>query len=555
MEGNAPLGNNKPGYGAIITSNNPGALSLGFDIQTASNSGPSMKTYNPATSNWNGVANTNTQMIANKKGYMILIRGDRSVTAFNQAATATTLRTTGQLYTRGVNAPAPSTVLPGKMESIGNPYASEIDFTLLTKTGSVDDKFYVWDPLLTSNTNGLGGYQTISATNGWKPTPGGTANYDANVVCKTIKSGYAFFVFSSGGGGTVSFTETAKTNSLISRHQNQNNMIGRGFLRTNLFNAAGALTDGNVVAFDQDFSNEYDGNDALKLRNATENLGIQRDTNNLSVEARSPVISEDTVFYTISNMRVQAYRLKFMPENMNDANVSALLVDRFLNTTTPISLNDSTVVNFSITANTASAAANRFYLVFKPIVLLPVTITGISAGRNSNGSITVNWKSENETAIEKYELERGADGRNFIRIKTVLPVANNGGRAEYTEIDTNPLSGNNFYRIKAISTNGLVQYSNIAKVADIRSEYRIAVFPNPVINKTINISFSNQSAGRYNIQLINPLGQIALNKTEMLDAAPQTKKIALGNQLPSGNYQLKIIAPDGKTIVTAIVVY
>jgi hypothetical protein len=46
-----------------------------------------------------------------------------------------------------------------------------------------------------------------------------------------------------------------------------------------------------------------------------------------------------------------------------------------------------------------------------------------------------------------------------------------------------------------------------------------------------------------------------LNKTEMLDAAPQTKKISLGNQLPSGNYQLKIIAPDGKTIVTAIVVY
>jgi hypothetical protein len=331
-------------------------------------------------------------------------------------------------------------------------------------------------------------------------------------------------------------------------------MIGRGFLRTNLFNAAGALTDGNVVAFDQAFSNEYDGNDALKLINATENLGIQRDTNNLSVEARSPVNTEDTVFYTINNMRAQAYRLKFMPENMNDANVSALLVDRFLNTTTAINLNDSTVVNFSITANTASAAANRFYLVFKPIVLLPVTITGISAGRNSNGTITVNWKSENETAIEKYELERGGDGRNFSRIKTVLPVANNGGRAEYTELDTNPLSGNNFYRIKAISTNGLVQYSNIAKVADIRSEYRIAVFPNPVINKTINISFSNQSVGRYIIQLINALGQTALSKSEMLVAAPQTKKIFLGNQLPSGNYQLKIIAPDGKTIVTAIVV-
>jgi hypothetical protein len=253
-------------------------------------------------------------------------------------------------------------------------------------------------------------------------------------------------------------------------------------------------------------------------------------------------------------MRVQAYRFKFMPENMNDANVSALLVDRFLNTTTAINLNDTTFVNFNITTNTASAAANRFYVVFKPMVLLPVTITDISAGRNSNGTITVKWKSENETALEKYELERSGDGNNFIGIKTVLPVSNNGTRAEYTELDNKPLSGNNFYRIKAISANGLVQYSNIAKVAAVKGEYSISVYPNPLKGKTASISFTNKVPGKYVFQLTNTVNQIVFSSTVTLRDEENTKNIFFGKHLASGNYHLKIVAPNGQTTVTAIFV-
>ena len=103
--------------------------------------------------------------------------------------------------------------LPGKFESIGNPYASTIDFRKLTKVWLLMWQiFYVWDPLLTNTYFGLGGYQTISAANGWKPIPGGTANYNASVPYPYILSGQAFMVHSLGAAGSVAFSETSKVN-------------------------------------------------------------------------------------------------------------------------------------------------------------------------------------------------------------------------------------------------------------------------------------------------------------------------------------------------------
>lgn len=121
-----------------------------------------------------------------------------------------------------------------------------------------------------------------------------------------IQSGQAFLVHSSGAGGTVSFTENAK---IIN---NANNMVFRGsslpasrqFVRVQLYTSAGDIADGAVVAFDPQFNNLYDANDAVKMANGGENLGI-RHTNGklLSIEARSLVQRTDTVFLDFSNLK------------------------------------------------------------------------------------------------------------------------------------------------------------------------------------------------------------------------------------------------------------
>ncbi|HMK04643.1 MAG TPA: hypothetical protein VK489_10645, partial [Ferruginibacter sp.] len=180
------------GYGTQVT--HPLGTAAGYDRYSASTS---IKTYISASNSFdNGPLNTSAT-IDNAKGYFLYIRGDRTVTS-GSGTTGTTLRTKGTLFTPA-HPPSTINIAANAYETVGNPYASQIDFSLLGKTGGTDNTFYAWDPALYGS-YGAGGYQTISAANSWVPVPGG-GNY--NGTHKTIESGQAVFVHSTGIAGTL----------------------------------------------------------------------------------------------------------------------------------------------------------------------------------------------------------------------------------------------------------------------------------------------------------------------------------------------------------------
>ncbi|MFT3908120.1 MAG: autotransporter-associated beta strand repeat-containing protein [Ferruginibacter sp.] len=556
QENNIPLGNTAGGFGTTISSEKAGAVGRGYDFYTPA--GPTMKTYNAATSLWVGVddgtTNTSALPIANKKGYMLFVRGDRSVQTYNAAATVTTLRTSGKIFSPGTDAPLTTAVAATKLESVGNPYASALDFTDVVATSTtIDSKCYVWDPLLPgTNGYGYGGYQLLSSTNSWMPVPGTTANYPTGVPCKKIQSGQAFFVYST-PGGTVSFGESNKISGSNNVYRLTNTTTQRQFLRAWLQGTNSIVADGNIVAFDPAFSNTFDADDAVKIDNATESFGITSGTKQLMIEARSPIADNDTIFYSLGYLRIQSYQLRFAPENLATPGLSAWLVDQFTGTRTAINLSDSSVFAFDVTADPASYAAGRFYIVFKQSGIVPVTFVDISATRNSNGSIDVNWKVANESAIDHYEVERSANGRNFSSIKNAAALVNNGGDAQYNYLDNESLKGDNFYRIRSVGITGNTNYSAIVKVGDIRTAPSISIYPNPVVDKTLNISFVNQPAGEYNLQLSNKLGQVVYKNSITISSSSITRSFALGNEIAPGIYQLVLSSPKNKYIEQVIV--
>ncbi len=359
-----------PGYGTQITSNIAPIQPL-FDALTTPASGPSMKTFNPAgTGSWVGIANTTTLPLYNPKGYMIFVRGDRSVTTFSGAGSTpvpTNLRSRGKLFVPGSNPPPSTTVLAGKFESIGNPYASTIDFLNITKPAApaVDDVFYVWDPLLPgANSLNLGGYQTISLANSYWPSPGGTTNYPSGVPFTKIQSGQAFLVHSTSGGGTVSFTENAKSSGYNDVFRIPVSQQSSHFLRTILYDGSGRLMDEVVVAFNNRYSNQYDASDALKMINAGASLGAVCEGKIVAIEARKPVMRRDTVHLTFSGLKQETYQFRFGPEHFPANGVEIFLADRYLGTRHAISSGDSTYINFDITGDPGSGSADRFILVF-----------------------------------------------------------------------------------------------------------------------------------------------------------------------------------------------
>jgi hypothetical protein len=536
------------GYGTQISG--PGGTNAGFDLAS---SAPSFKSYNSLTDGWSSIANTN-DAIYNSKGYLVFVRGDRSVT-LNKQPNSTVLRTKGALITGSLSS---ISVVPGKWESLGNPYASPIDFTLITKDAGIDDKFYVWDPYL-YGTYGLGGYQTLSSANNWEPVPGGTAAYKTGVPSKIIQSGQAFFIHATSDPSatySLTFTESCKANNSASsnfaRYQDRGASANqRQYLRTSLFTGPdGIMADGNTVAFYKSFSNTVDGNDALKMTNSGENFGLKRDGQLLSIEAKGTVTTSDTIYYNMSNLKVRTYQLRFAPVNMDKNGLEAYLLDQFLNTSTAISLTDSSFVNIEITSNAASSAANRFKVVFKSMSVLPVTVTSVKA-YSKEKNITIEWKVENESNMLEHEVEKSVDGINYVHAST-LPALNKG-TGKYIWIDQQAVSGNNYYRIRIKDQDGSAHYTEVVKASLNAIEKGISVYPNPIVNNTINLFLTNQPLGTYGVWLLNSLGEVIMVKNFSHTGGSKSEKIEkAGNNLPKGIYQLEVSKPDGNQEIIRI---
>ncbi len=527
------------GYGTQITS--PRGTAAGYDMYTLNTS---IKTFVSVTSLYDAGPVNTSAIIDNPKGYMLFIRGDRTVST-GSGTTATKLRIKGTLHTPAVP-PAVIVVNAGKYESVGNPYASQIDFTRLTRTGGVDNKFYTWDPTL-GGLYGVGGYQTITATNAWVPVPGG-GNYAGTHT--TIESGQAFFIQSTTTAGTLDFGEAVKTggSNLVNRAESAASSSTRGFIRCTLLTNTGTIAGGNAAAFDTDLSNNVDGDDAPKLMNGGENMGLKRANSILAVEGRSMIASSDTLFYYTSNLLQQPYRFLIVPENM-DLTKQAWLVDNFLQTQTQVSLSDTSYISFVVTIDAASARTDRFMLLFSPQTVLAITATTLHAIRTVNNSIAISWKTIAETNVANYWVEKSANGISFNAISTIMAERNNGADASYTFDDASPSTENNFYRIKINFANGTTKYSEVVKVGPLRNTVDVSVFPNPTTGRILNLDMGKQLEGKYQLLLINTSGQQVWSSSIFYSNNNGNKIVVeLPNKLAAGNYKLCVLNKELKKI-------
>lgn len=538
--------NPNPGYGLVIGNNTGNYAANGFDVYTPG--GPTVKTYNAATGGWDGISNTNN-LIASNSGYMTYIRSDRS-----GALSSTIIRTSGDLKTGtlpAINVPA------DKYTAVGNPYAAPVDLTKLNMQG-LQDMVYVWDPKA-GGSYGLGAYQMLFRLgNSFRVFPGGGSYGAGFSLQNTIESGQAFFVKGGSNGGSIQFDEKSKDNgsSMVFKAPE----VSSPYLSATLQQVtatASTVLDGAMVNFDSEYSVAVDEDDIIKLINGSENVSFKNGSTLLMADRRSMPVTRDTLQLNFNNVRLQNYKWTFELGNINDPSKIAYLFDKYANTITQLNMNGTTEYAFTMVNIPAAYAPTRFAVVFENSVVLPVTITAVSAQRNAATAVNVKWEVENETNMKGYELQQSSDGSNFKSIGAVNAMAGNTGRAVYYDTDANAGVEVNFYRIKAISTSGQVQYSAIVKVAAVtaQGERAISVYPNPVVNKQMQVKFMNQPAGNYKVQLFNGNGAIVFQKNVKVTSSTEVKSQALGETVAAGHYQLVVTGEDGSSSTQSILVW
>lgn len=135
--------------------------------------------------------------------------------------------------------------------------------------------------------------------------------------------------------------------------------------------------------------------------------------------------------------------------------------------------------------------------------VLPVTITSFNAKLNNNRTL-FDWTVGTESNVNRYEVERlQADGSYYTIAKVIAT-----GASSYNATDVNPLTGDNYYRLKSIDNDGTVGYFvevKHVKIA-IATEKKASIYPNPVIGDKINVALTNYPEGQYSYKIVNAAG-------------------------------------------------
>jgi N-acetylneuraminic acid mutarotase len=357
--------NPRPGYGTLIHSNLT-ATNLGFD-GIARNA--TCMTYKSSNNSWVGIPNT-TGLMNSTRGYYILVRGDRSVTEYDQQTTATTLRISGQVFQPETNPPSSFTVASGKLETVGNPYASALDMTKFQRS-RLRDIYYIFDPNLTSGTGStaLGGYRTLSRSgSGYIATPAETSgnsyyrNTNTNVQ---IQSGQAFFIVSDNTGtGNLIIDESCKASgsALVTKSNYKPPMIS---INLHKQNKEKNLIDGVMIRMDGASKSELEYSSAPKFTlGMQEYISLIDNKQEWSVLQSLPPNPEQEFRIRLYQLGIGNHSLEIMCNDFSDDQLEPVLEDRLTNKQYPIPTNRIFDYPFLVDANNRGETADRFRILF-----------------------------------------------------------------------------------------------------------------------------------------------------------------------------------------------
>lgn len=164
---------------------------------------------------------------------------------------------------------------------------------------------------------------------------------------------------------------------------------------------------------------------------------------------------------------------------------------------------------------------------------LPVSLLNFDAKPLSN-NVKVIWSTTNEINNDYFLVEKSLDGKLWNTIGRVEGSLNSDQVINYSLIDTKPVEGIQYYRLKQYDLNGAFEYSNIIPIRfNMGENDDVVIYPNPA-GSTLNITLTNND--ETSIRIFNSFGQVVLEMNSVLGTAIQVDL----SDLASGVYNVEI---------------
>ncbi len=142
----------------------------------------------------------------------------------------------------------------------------------------------------------------------------------------------------------------------------------------------------------------------------------------------------------------------------------------------------------------------------------PVTLVSFEASL-FNKNIQLRWKTATEKNSDRFEIQRSADGRNFVAIASVKAAGNSASITEYSFSEQALKGATLFYRLKMTDIDGSYQYSGIAKIKLSASGISINnIYPQPAY-ASINVEWNSVKETTARMSIVNLSGQRLINQS------------------------------------------
>ncbi len=167
---------------------------------------------------------------------------------------------------------------------------------------------------------------------------------------------------------------------------------------------------------------------------------------------------------------------------------------------------------------------------------LPVELFSFTAKKLEN-DVKLDWITASEENNSGFSIERKTAQEEWTEIGFVEGNGTTSEFSTYDFLDTNPASGNNYYRLKQIDFDGAFEYSDIQVINFNRNKNELSVYPNPT-SDVVNVKL-NETINNGDLQIFDQLGRLILQdkiyKEETLKTIPV-------HQFPEGIYTIKIFS-------------
>lgn len=179
---------------------------------------------------------------------------------------------------------------------------------------------------------------------------------------------------------------------------------------------------------------------------------------------------------------------------------------------------------------------------------LPVELTEFKGSLQNNKTALLQWTTSSENNSKHFELERSFDGINYRTITSVAAAGNSSSTRQYSYVDREPLTENNYYRLRSVDMDGNSKLSTVVLLKLPGAQQDIQVLGNPFKNKIV-IRFVKPPEAKGELRLNDMTGRLVARRA--IGPGEQQMEFAISGTAAAGTYVLQAVI-NGKAYTTKV---